>query len=353
MTTGSAVTAVVVPGRGTRDLYGRLRFMVALTIVLTVVAWLVATVLLLRSRATVASAVDGTNPAYLASLAAHAALSDTDRAAWQSFRSGEARLIGPGQLYRDDITTAGENLVRLAELDTTGATGRQMLLAVNGQLVTYQGLVEQADATYRQGSDELGYAYLTYSSNLLHGSGGLLSRIDEIAELNRRALYGEAGSAWVEPASLLVVVVASGVLLGHLVRVQVFVSRAFRRTVNPPLLGATLLLCGLTIWTVVVMLDGHQAFRSAERQAVPELGRIWQAQIHDADVGAGNLRENRPMAPSGGLDVAATAPARRRLDAFEAVALRTGGLTIGLPLGAIAIAGLAVGGLRLRLKEFG
>ncbi|MET8141800.1 hypothetical protein ABZU32_15960 [Sphaerisporangium sp. NPDC005288] len=334
------------------DTYRRLRRMVTLTLVLTAAVWLAATTLLLGSRATIASAAEEANPALLASLAAHAALSDTDRAAWQSFRGGEVKLTGPGRRYRDDITTAGENLVRLAELDTTGTAGRQALLAVNGQLVTYQGLVEQADASYRQGADDLGYAYLTYSSNLLHGPGGLLSRIEDMAELNRRAIERSHTSPWVDPGTPLVALLAAGVLLGHLLRVQVFLSRAFRRTINPPLLAATLVLCVLAIWTTLALNGGHQAFRSAERQALPALSQVWQTQIRRADLGTAALRANASRVASAEPDLTAAEPARARLDTLMARALDSGGLMAGLPIGAVAVAVLATAGLRLRLNEF-
>jgi hypothetical protein len=300
----------------------------------------------------VLSVRDRTGPAYLGALTAHAALSDADRSAWQSFRSGEAQLIGPGQRYQDDITTAGENLERLAQLNTLGAHGEQLLKAVSGQLVTYQGLVEQADATYREGSKQLGYAYLTYASDVLHQPGGLLSRIDDFAALDHSALTAHQSSGRLSPWAAVAVTVAAAVLLGHLIQAQVFVGRVFRRTLNPLMLAAALLAAGLAGWFLLTVLHSGDRFNEATHRAIPRLAADWQGQIRTADAGSQALRAGRGADPGGGLDVTATAPDQHRLDSLMASATATGGLIVGLPVAAFAIAVLSAGGIALRLNEF-
>ncbi|MDN3353792.1 hypothetical protein [Actinomadura sp. DC4] len=331
----------------------RVQLLLACTLGLTALYGLTAAITLSRGHATVAEARERGVPALLGALTAHSALSDADRAAWTSFRSGEAQLIGPGPKYQNDITTAGQNLERLAVLDTTGTRGRQLLQAVNGQLVTYQGLVEQADATYRQGTRQLGYTYLTYGSTLLHGPGGLLGQIDEIAALNRAELDRGRRSVWVAPGLSLVVVAAAAALLACLVWAQVHTARAFRRTLNPALLLASVLVAGLTGWDLDAVARGEHALRTAERRALPAAVLLWQSQIDRADAESRGLREGRSAARSGDRPAGtATGSAEARLDSLLATAADDRGLPLALPLAGLAIALLAGAGLGVRLAEF-
>src|SRR5579864_3264916 len=105
----------------------RLRRMLAMILGATAVLWITATILGQGQHGTAASVRDRTSPAWLDAVEARAALSDADRAAWQSFRSGEAQLIGPGQQYQNDITTASQDLERLAALEPSGSSGSQQL----------------------------------------------------------------------------------------------------------------------------------------------------------------------------------------------------------------------------------
>lgn len=320
---------------------------------LTVLSWLAATAVLVGSRSAVSSVKDDGAPAYVSARTAHAALSDADRAAWQSFRSGAAQLIGPGQRFRDDLTTAGDNLARLAELDFGGAAGRDLLRAVNAQVVTYQGLVEQADATYREGLEKLGYAYLGYASDLLHGDGGLLSRIDEIARRDLRGIDDRRDSPWAGGGLALGAAAVGVVLLAVLGYAQVSMARRFRRLVNLPLAAASVLLVGLLAWTSMTFLHVDHAFADASDHGVPAFDGTLQAQIRDADAGSGALRAGRTAPQGGGLDVAAADKAQRPLEAKLSDATDTRGLDAGLPLLSLAVAVLSALGLWVRLREYG
>jgi hypothetical protein len=134
-----------VPGGGA--LRTALRRRLAVVLGSTALLWITATVILQGLHGTVQSVRGSTSPAYLDVIKAHAALSDADRAAWQSFRSGEAEFTGPGLQFQDDITNVSQEFQQLAVL--SGSAGSQQLQTVSGQLVNYQALVEQADAAYR------------------------------------------------------------------------------------------------------------------------------------------------------------------------------------------------------------
>ncbi len=336
--------------------------MLAAALAAIALLWIVSTVLLLGLHGTVLSVRASTSPALLDAIAARAALSDADRSAWQSFRSGEAQLAGPGAQYQNDITTTGQDLEQLATFEPSGSTGSQQLQTVSGQLVNYQGLVEQADAANRadialgSGSKhDLGYAYLTYaSSSLRNPQGGLLASIDQLAADDQRALDGELTSPWTAPALLLVFGAAAVLGLGCLIAAQSFVRRRFRRAVSPPVLLAAVLLCGLSAWVGLVTLHADSAFADARTKALPALTGIWRSQARavDAEAAAFQSSANAPGGTSGGLSVTQTQPARTALDSDLASAAGTGGLVIGIPVLAATIAGLAFLGLKPRLDEY-
>jgi hypothetical protein len=314
-------------------------------------------------RGTVASVRGGSSPAWLDAVEAHAALSDADRAAWQSFRSGEAQLIGPGQQYQNDITTASQELQRLAALEPAGGPGSEQLQTISGQLVTYQGLVEQADAANRAdialgtaSNNDLGQAYLTYASSSMRDTqGGLLASIDELASLDRRTLGQQLASPWADPALLLLAAAAGAAVLGSILAARGFLVRRFRRAISPPLLAAAALACGLLAWMALVTLPADAAFAAAGDTALPRLTASWQAQIRSVDGAAAALRAEAAgtaLATSAGLNVTATEPARSALAADLASAGDDGGLPAGIPVLAVAIAGLAFLGIKPRLDEY-
>jgi hypothetical protein len=340
---------------------GRLRWRLAMMLAATVVLWVTATVIVLGLHSTVQSVRGSASPAYLDVLEAHAALSDADRAAWQSFRAGEARFAGPGLRFQDDITNASQDLQRLAAL--SGGAASQQLQTVSGQLVNYQALVEQADAAYRTdialgaaGSHGLGYAYLGYASHSMRDPGGLLATIDELGVLDHRTLEGQLASPWAEPALLLAFAAAGFLGLGTILATQGFLLRMFRRMISPPLLLAAALVCGLMAWMAIVVLPADAAFAAARGTALPHLTSIWQQQIRAVDAGAAALRANTggnaSGAAPGGLSVTATNSASSVLDADQAAAGNTAGLPAGIPALAAAVAALAWRGIKPRMDEY-
>ena len=343
---------------------GRLWRMLAAILAATALLWITATIVVQGRRGTVQSVRDSTAPAFLDATEAHAALSDADRAAWLSFRSGAAQLTGPGQQYQNDITTAGQDLERLAALEPSGGAGSQQLQTVSGQLVNYQALVEQADAANRTdialgtASDhDLGYAYLTYASNAMRDpQGGLLASIDAVTALDRGALDRQVASPWTNPALLLASAAGAGLVLWAIVTARGFMLRRFRRVISPPLVLAAALVCGLLVWTAMVTVSADSAFGAARGTALPKLTAIWQAKIRSVDGEAAALRANVPgsasAARSGGLSVTKTQSASSALDADLASAEDTGRLQVAIPTLAVAIAALAYLGFKPRLDEY-
>ena len=329
----------------------------------TVLLWLFATILQLSLQSTAESVRGSVSPAYLDAVQARAALSDADRAAWQSFRSGAAQLTGPGQQYQIDLTSASQALQRLAALQSPGSASSMRLQTISGELVTYQGLVEQADASYRAdialgtgSKDELGFAYLTYASSALRATqGGLLASIDQLAGPDQQVLRSQLASTWADPVLLVAFAVPALVTLASIAVAQAFLRRRFRRAVSLPLLLAALLACGLSAWMVIATLHADAAIAAARTTALPKVTGLWQAQTGAVDRAAAALRANAGRGhrtASAGLDAAATQQAGSALDADLAAAESTDGLPIAVPVLVVAIAALGYLGLWVRLKEY-
>lgn len=325
-----------------------------------VLFWITATILQRGLQSVTQLVRDTASPAYLDAVQARAALSDADRAAWQSFRSGAAQLNGPGQQYQNDITTAGQAIERLAALGTPGSPESSLLQTISGQLVNYQGLVEQADAGYHRdialgaaGDGYLGFAYLTYASNAMRDpQGGLLASIDQLGDPDQRALRGQMASPWADPVLLLALAVpALGTIIGIGVA-QAFLRRRFHRAVSLPLLLAAAAACVLSAWLVVATLHADSALAAAKTTALPRLTGLWQAQTRTVDTEAVELRADMTPVSSGGLDVTTTQHASGTLDADLESASNTGGLPIGIPVLSAAIAVLGYLGFRPRLNEY-
>ena len=321
--TPSGGTATTRPVAGTttsrsqrHDTPALLKRLIITLLAATVLLWVTATILQQGLQSTAESVRDSASPAYLDAAQARAALSDADRAAWQSFRSGAAQLTGPGQQYQNDITSASQALQRLAALESSGGADNLRLQTVSGQLVNYQGLVEQADAAYRRdialgagSKGALGFAYLAYASDAMRDQGGLLASIDQLASPDQQALRSQLASTWVDPVLLFAFAVPALLALAGIAAAQAFLRRRFRRAVSLPLLLAALLACGLSAWMVIATLHADAAFAAAKTTALPRVTGLWQAQTRAADSAAAALRANTGSVPgtaSAGLDAAAT-----------------------------------------------
>jgi hypothetical protein len=304
----------------------------------------------------------GAAPAYVDVIQATAVLSDADRAVWQSLRSGEAQFTGPGQQYQGDVTTAEQDLQQVAALEPRDSASSKLLQTLTGQLVTYQGLVEQADAADRAdtalgpaSSHDLGYAYLGYAGQALSGQGGLLPTMSTLAQLNQKTLNGRSRSLWTDPVLFALYAMTAVVMLGLVVAAQLFLRRRFRRTISPPLLLAAALVCGLLAWMASVILSADAAVASARNAALPHVVAIWQDQTQAVDTQARLLQAGRganAAVSGGGLSLTAAQPASAAFDADLVSAETTGGLLIGIPITAVVIAGLILIAIKPRLDEY-
>lgn len=257
------------PGLFARTTLGRLRGLRLLALVAIVVVGLTAGGVGYAARATAGSVATGSGPAVAAAQEARASLAEANRAVVDSVRSGTARLAGPGQRYQDGITRASHAMAQLSEYYAGDVEATQQLQFVNAMLVTYLGLVGQADTAHRltsaTGADyDLGLIYLWHASKLLYDpNGGILTLLDALGQPAVEELDRSAAAWSLRPVAVAAILVAAGLLLGVLVTSQLFLLRRFQRVVNPALAFATALLAVLAGWASVAALETSRDFRAA------------------------------------------------------------------------------------------
>ncbi|GIG86632.1 hypothetical protein [Plantactinospora endophytica] len=222
-------------------------------------------------------------PSVMELSAVRTALVRADTAAIDSFRTGQARLAGPGEEYQNQIAAASQSLAQAAEdIGSAADTSSRQLQVVEGLLVRYNDLVGQAYAHYgKDGRDGLSTAYLWYASRLLHSADGILAQLDSLIAAETAALETRLSSGWLSPAATLVWVLPVLLLLLLLVGTQVFLRRRFRRAVNWGLATATALLAVLAAGTSFALVSKAQLADAEEE--LSQVRRLSGEQFSAAD----------------------------------------------------------------------
>lgn len=228
---------------------------------------------------TVETVRDTTAPAILDVLAARDGLTKADSAAIDSFSSGKVKLSGPGLQYQSQLTFASQRLVQVAARDTAGRSSQRIQL-LEALLGSYSGLIGQANA---HAGTSLGTTDLWDASHLLHaGDSPILTELNNLVDDQARVLNDQIAASSMTTENLLKWIVPIVVLFVLLVATQIFLSRRFRRAVNPWLLLATVVLVGLSIATSLAVVAQHQLEDS--RDTLYGVVRLWREQPSAADV---------------------------------------------------------------------
>jgi hypothetical protein len=223
-----------------------------------------------------------TAPSILEVLATREALVKADRAAIDSFRSGQVKLSGPGLQHQNQLTLASQSLTKVAEHNAAaGNVGSQRIQLLEGLLESYSGLVGQAHAHF---GTAVGTADLWSASHLLHaGDSPILPELDELLNDQTRALSDQVAVSSMTAVTLLtwVVAVPIVVLFVLLVVTQAFLKRRFRRATNPFLLIATVVLIGLSIVIYITFVSQHPLKNTQD--TLGRVAREWKADTSAAD----------------------------------------------------------------------
>lgn len=364
---------------------GCLRWCGGLVVAATVVLAIGLATVVYGAHTTVNTMAERTGPATTAVQVARASLAEANREVVDSFRSGTARLAGPGQRYQDGITRASHALAELGEHYAGSLAATQDLQFVNAMLVTYLGLVAQADAAHRlagatDADYDLGLIYLWHASKLLYDpDGGILALIDRLGEPVQDQLTNQRQDWRLRPMAVIAAGLAAIPLLLLLVAAQFFLLRRFRRVVNLPLALATAALLGLGAWATAVTTHTNQQYRDG-MAAHEQVNRQWrlEAQVAHADAqesltelllvpcqdqpdcqravadALASTRAGPQLDPAAWSAVESTSPATQVdfVDAVQAAAESSRPLRVGAPGLLLGIGALALLGLALRLREY-
>ncbi|MFB9923182.1 hypothetical protein ACFORO_05940 [Amycolatopsis halotolerans] len=353
----------------TRQALVRIRAVLLAGTVLALVTSYLAVSGVVRTADQISSA---TSRAILEVAAARDALVSADAAAIASFASGEAKLAGPGQEYENRMASASQSLARVAEFNQAGDPGAGTLQTVEGLVASYSGAMSQADAHFRQpGAELVGLADLWYASRLLHAPDNVLELLGKLQKDERTALDSQISGTRMSAGLLILWLLPPIVLLALLVATQVFLRQRFRRRLNPPLLGATVL--GLGVVAGLLAAFALAGRLDTVRGNVDQAVAVREKSIESADAGGharlATLLQQR-CGPSGcGSTVddfrrqtqttSTAAPAQnaitsaaRAVTTAGAAATESGGLPILVPTALILTGALVVAGLYRRIDEY-
>ncbi|MEU8179611.1 hypothetical protein AB0B85_15410 [Micromonospora sp. NPDC049044] len=316
-------------------------------------------------------------PAILASYDAQDALRNAHLAAVDHVGEGGVVLGvgGPGVDFQRQIAAAGQFLTLLAENNAAGDAGTRDIQTIEALLVTYTGLIGQADARFREaGLQALGAALLRDAASLLDD---ILVRIERLRGKQLLAFDDQAYNRWTDGHTAVVWLLPLAALGVLLVCAQVYLTRRFRRAVNVPLLLATVAVVGMGAGTALSLCSAGRLDRT--RGDVESVHKSRQWQISDVGFRAANglvvevqtqcqigcedsIGELRlsfpspspsPSVASSGSSLPGDAEADAAIKAHARDAADSRSVEFALPLLALGITVLVLAGFRARLAEYG
>ncbi|WP_049574303.1 hypothetical protein [Streptomyces sp. SBT349] len=199
---------------------------------------------------------DRTAPAILDVTAARGALVEAHEAAENAPGDGA---------FRVHIAVASQSVARAAGADVRGASGLRALETVSGLIVSYSGLLEQADR--EEAEPALRDAYLYYAGTTLNrGDDGILDRLDALQDDQHATLAAQASFDRPSRLAWAVAVLSFLGLVALLVETQLFLRRRFRRRYNLGLLGATATLLIAFLALTALTAQTHAAMAASRDQ---------------------------------------------------------------------------------------
>lgn len=306
-------------------------------------------------------------PAILAIHDAAHALRSAHAAAVRNLADGTPVLGGPGVEYQRQIAGAGQYLTLVAENNAAGEDGTRDIQTVEALLVTYTGLIGQADARYRDASlRALGAATLRDAASLMDD---ILVLLDTLRQKQSAVLERQVDAGWtktITPIAWLLPLATLGTLL---VLAQVYLYRRFRRLLNLPLVLATAATLAMVVLTSLSLQAATHLDRVGQHIQAVQQTRQQQLDRVRAEAAQRLAAEVRDECPQGcgtllrTLDAdaraAAPLPAQRSENpeadtmAHADRAADSRLVEFVLPVLALGIALLVLAGFQPRLAEYG
>ena len=213
-------------------------------------------------RAAASRTATTTEPLVLASQNAHASLVAADAAAAAAFLSGGTEDPAQIQAYDESLARASTELQTAASRSAGNAAAEDAVRQASEQIPVYAGLVERARSNNRLGFP-IGAAYLRAASDLVHEE--TIPSIERLSVIGNEALVDEYdGVRRTDLASGLGLTLFFGAVIGLLITLQRFVASRTRRTLNPPLAGATVVAVLAGLFVAASFLSFASRFTAAK-----------------------------------------------------------------------------------------
>ena len=180
-------------------------------------------------------------PSILAAQQVRTSLVDMDASAANDLLAGPGGSRTARDSYDAERSLIGRQVVIAAQNITYGNLERIPIETLQDGMTYYTGLIAQAQQQIRDGNGDNARATYMQATNYLHNTlVPAATRLDAVntAYLNRA--YADVRTTSAQSTAL--VMLAGLLLLGALVGAQLFLSRRTRRTLNLPLLAATVVL---------------------------------------------------------------------------------------------------------------
>ena len=254
----------------------RLRLLAAVLIVLTLLAGLLAGLAASNRQSATTAAAQRAEPLLVAAQTISTSLSDADSTAAASFLRGRLEPNALHARYVSDLSRASTALAAASQGSGTDTMVRAPLRTLSVELPSYTGLVQTAIFNERQAFYPLAAAYLSEANNMMRTR--ILPAANALYTIEGTQLAGDEASAvnWWLAAAAIVSLVA---LVAVLVLAQWWMSGHFRRTLNVPLVVATVLVATLGLWFGVALLAQNAGVTSATVQGSGPIDRYTQARI--------------------------------------------------------------------------
>ena len=189
-----------------------------------------------------------------------------------------------------------DSLISAAQNITYGDQERGPIVTLANGIAEYERAMTQARDFHERGDPAMLAAY-RHADDVLHKT--LFPAVDALDKVNNDALtraYGEDRTAFT--FSLLLTVVVGALALAVLIVTQLFLSRRVHRTLNLPLLAATVLMGAFLLHTLLIFAGVGNDFKIAKEDAFDSIRALWQARAiaYDANADESRWLLDRPLA---------------------------------------------------------
>ncbi|MGP0031696.1 MAG: hypothetical protein ACLPVF_14460 [Acidimicrobiales bacterium] len=269
-------TLPVPPGSRPRSTPVRLRVFAVALVLLVVLAGLVAGLATSNRQSATTAAAQQAEPLLVSAQTINTSLSDADSTAAASFLRGRLEPAALRDRYAADVDQASTALATAAQEAGTDPAVTSSLAAVSTEVPVYTGLVQTALFNERQAYYPLAASYLGEANNLMRTR--ILPAATQLYATERARLAADEGNAvnpWLAAAAGLSV----AVLLVLLVGAQWWMSRHFRRTLNVPLVTATVLIAALGLWFAIALVAQGSGVTTATSRGSGPIDTYTQARI--------------------------------------------------------------------------